>query len=399
MVTGVKSVPAYPDGMELPGVLVHLASGEITLQRKRVAKAKCPFENLKKTGNWPPIIVRPEGSPASVTHSAKATRVKKTTAGKAESWRTVLLQNKFPLLTHGSTPFVHGRICPAEEVRGPFHAMAGVGHHDLIITRDHHKNFAHLSLNQAVEVLELMQERFRALSKDPCMKYSMALANWGPTAGASIYHPHYQIVTLPVTPPDISRSLRGSREHYERTERCIHCEMLKFDLGDSGLVVARARGALAIAPFVSRRPFEVRVFPEKHRPFFEKTPASEIRGVAQVLQATLRKMERALGDPDYNFYLHTAPLKDQKKFAHYHWHIEVIPVLFNFGIPAGFEFGTGEYVNVVAPETAAEVLRRGRFTESQGPVLPLAPPSLPSSLKLRRSRKLRSGQARGRKRG
>lgn len=317
---------------------------EIAKKRVRVPKAKCPFENLKKNGNWPPIIVRPEG--------------------KIKSWRTVLLQNKFPLLTHGSTPFVHGLICPAEEVRGPFHTMAGVGHHDLIITRDHDKNFAHLSMDRATEVLEVMQERFRFLAKDKCMHYAMALSNWGPTAGASIYHPHYQIVTVPVTPPDVSRSLRGSEEYYTRTGRCVHCEMLKTDIQNSGRVVAKTKSSLAIAPFVSRSPFEVRVFPLRHRPYFEKTPLAEIRAVAEVLQATLRKMERVLGDPDFNFYLHTAPLKNQKDFAHYHWHIEVLPNLLGFGVPAGFEFGTGEHVNVVDPETTARVLSRGKFDTS-----------------------------------
>lgn len=315
-------------------------TGKLLPKRVRVPRSKCPFENLKRTGNWPPIISRPADLP--------------------EKWRTVLVPNKFPLFTHGDTSYVHTRPIPEEEVRGPFRTMAGIGHHDLIITRDHDRNFAHLSLAQAAEVLELMQERFRDLAKDPGMHYAMALANWGPASGASIYHPHYQIVTLPVTPPDITRSLRGSREYYEHHRQCVHCKMLKFDQGESKLIITRAKEALAIAPFVSRRPFEVRVFPKRHRPYFERTPANEIRFVAQVLQQTLRKLEQVLGDPDFNFFIHTAPLKDQKKYSHYHWHIEILPNLLGFGVPAGFEFGTGEYVNVVAPELAAEILRRGR---------------------------------------
>ncbi len=132
--------------------------------------------------------------------------------------------------------------------------------------------------------------------------------------------------------------------------------MLDFDVKEKKRVIEKNRFAISIAPFVSRVPFETRVFPLRHRYGFERTPLREIEAVASVLQSSLRRIKKYLKDPDLNFFIHTAPLKDHR-YNYYHWHIEVIPKITMFG---GFELSTGVEINVVDPEQAAIILRGGR---------------------------------------
>jgi UDPglucose--hexose-1-phosphate uridylyltransferase len=226
--------------------------------------------------------------------------------------------------------------------------------HDLVITRDHDKNFADLSLNEAAKVLEILQKRYRTLGRDKCLLYTSAFFNWGPTAGASLYHPHYQVLTLPILPSDFRRSLTGLEAYYKKHRLCAHCVMLKEELKHKKRIVAENAGALLVAPFVSREAYEIRVFPKKHLPHFEHTPLKDLRYVAAMLQSGIKRVRQRLGDPDFNFFIHSAPLGHNREYGYYHWHIEIIPKVSIFG---GFELSTGVDINVIDPERAAAVLR------------------------------------------
>jgi len=299
--------------------------GAKKIKRKVSPKSDCRFENLQKSGNWPPILSHPDD----------------------KNWEVVLIPNKFPALTHATQ-------CPVPMSKGPYIIEDGVGKHDLIITREHGKNFGNLAPEKAVRVLEILQKRYRELSGDPCLLYTSAFFNWGPSAGASIYHPHYQVITLPIIPPDIEHSLLGSSRYFKRHRQCVHCDMISYDRKEKTRIIAENNLAIATAPFVSRNPYEVRVFPKRHMPSFEKTPIYDLRAVSRLLQAVIKRIASRLGDPDFNFFIHTAPLKNKKKYIHYHWHIEIFPKI---SIPAGFELSTGVDINVVPPEVTAEILR------------------------------------------
>lgn len=303
--------------------------------RKAGSLAACPFENLKKSGNWPPILIYPEAG---------------LLAGLADRWEAVIVPNKYPAL-------IHRPKCASTVFEGPYPVTDGIGHHDLLITRDHKKNFGFLSERDAVRVFSMFQARYKMLRADECIRYMSAFFNWGPTAGASLPHPHYQMLALPIIPPDIEHSLRGSGAYHRRHRRCVHCEMLRFERKAKRRIVSENAAAIAYAPFASRQPFEIRVFPKQHRPYFEQTPASDLRACAQLLQAVIRRVTRRLNDPDFNFFIHTAPVKEQVRYRYYHWHIEVFPKI---SIPGGFELSTGVDVNVVDPERAASMLRGGK---------------------------------------
>lgn len=293
--------------------------------RKPAPKNGCPFENLEKSGN---AII------ASVP--------------KGKSWRIAVIQNKYPALEHGArcaTPLHHGIYL----------GKTGVGNHELVITRDHQKNFADLSPAAAAEVFAIFQARFTSAAKDACLSYISAFANWGPAAGASLWHPHYQIIALPVVPPHIAHSLRGSETYFAKHKRCVRCDIIRTELKEKKRIVAENRLAVAFAPYASKRPFEISVMPKSHSPFFEKTSAAAIRAVASLTQTVLRGMRKNLADPDFNFFIHSAPI-DGNPYAHHHWHIEIVPVN-AASPPGGFEASTIININAVDPNEAARIIR------------------------------------------
>lgn len=299
-------------------------------RKKRVPtpKSRCPFEDLQKSGNWPPLIIQ---------------------LGKGgRDWRVAIIPNKYPALTHK-------QACATVLRHGPYELLGGIGNHDVLITRNHEKNIAHLTPEEALCAFEVLQKRYEVLAADKCLVYALTFMNWGESAGASLYHPHFQVLSLPIVPPDVQHSLDGSRNYFRKNRRCVHCDMIKYELKSGKRVIMKNKYALAVAPFVSRKPFEVRIYPRLHRPYFEKMPRAELKAAVVLLQKTLLKIEKHLNDPDLNFFIHTAPLKRQKNYEHYHWHIEIFPKI---NVEAGFELGTGVEINVVDPDKAAAMLKR-----------------------------------------
>lgn len=119
-------------------------------------------------------------------------------------------------------------------------------------------------------------------------------------------------------------------------------------------IIYENKEAMVFTPFVSREPFELRVFPKKHFSYFEDTPESAMKLIVSALQGALKIIDKKLHNPDYNFFIHTAPILNKDKHSHYHWHIEVQPKI---SISAGFELGTGIEITVVDPDEAAKILK------------------------------------------
>jgi len=141
---------------------------------------------------------------------------------------------------------------------------------------------------------------------------------------------------------------------FQKHKKCVHCEIIKHEKKEKKRIVYENESAIVFAPFVAREPFELRVFPKKHFPSFRNTPKKDLEGVVEALQKALLKIEGRLHDPDYNFFIHTAPVKDEIKYPFYHWHIEVQPKI---SISAGFELATGVEITIVNPNDAAKILR------------------------------------------
>lgn len=292
--------------------------------RKPSPENTCPFEDLAKSGNWPPVLVLPHES----------------------NWKIAVIPNKYPAIERGpicSVPFRHGI----------YHARTAVGTHNLLITRDHNKHFADLSASEATKVFGVFQALHRMAAEDRCAAYVSSFYNYGTGAGASIWHPHYQILTLPIIPPHNARSLQGTADYFKKFKRCVRCDIIKVERKKKTRVIAENAHAIAIAPYASKRPFEVNVLPKRHWASFRTTSPEAVRDVALMLQSVVQRIKKHVNDPDLNFFIHDTPL-DHKNYRHHHWHIEVIP---KTSLEAGFEFSTRIDINVMDPDGAAAILR------------------------------------------
>ena len=272
-------------------------------------------------------------------------------------WAVRVVPNKFPALA--SYPEL-GR----EAVGGFFDRMNGVGAHEVVVeTPDHEKDLADLPLEHVVRVVETYVYRLRELMANTWHRYVLLFKNHGPQAGASLSHAHSQIIATPVTPRDVRDRLEAARDYYHKKERCIFCDMLLAELRLGERIVEEVDGYVVWAPFDSRFPFEVHIYPRYHAHDFTGMSPQQIRGLARALKRTLGRLKALLGDPPFNFVLQNAPNPVPRPGRpdywatlqyDYHWHIEIIPRLTQV---AGFEWGTGFYINPMPPEDAARYLR------------------------------------------
>jgi UDPglucose--hexose-1-phosphate uridylyltransferase len=261
-------------------------------------------------------------------------------------WSLRVVPNKFPALR------IEGEIEPSAE--GLFDRMNGVGAHEVVVeTPDHTASLASLPVDSVVDVLLSYRERVTDLKKDPRFEYVLVFKNYGEAAGASLEHPHSQLIATPIIPIMVSDELSGSAQYYRMKERCVWCDILHQERRRGTRVVLERDGFVALAPFAPRFPFETWILPARHYSRFEECGVDDLRGLALALGSFLRRMAHLLKDPPFNFMLHTAPLREPL-LDYFHWHLEIIPKLTRV---AGFEWGSGFFINPVPPEDAAAALR------------------------------------------
>jgi UDPglucose--hexose-1-phosphate uridylyltransferase len=261
-------------------------------------------------------------------------------------WSLRVFPNKFPVLK------VEGGV--DREGDGPYDRMNGIGAHEVIVeTPDHARGLSQLSAAELEQVLTAYRDRMIDLHRDQRMKYVMVFRNSGRAAGASVEHPHSQLIALPVVPTAIARELEGARAYWDYKERCVFCDIVQKERRDKVRVIYENADHIVIAPYAPRFPFETWVIPRMHRAALDRTPPGELAGLADALRTALRKLERGLDDPPYNLTLHTTPFS-LGDVPHYHFHFEIMPMLTS---TAGFEWGSGFHINPTPPEEAARFLR------------------------------------------
>ncbi|MEK7198093.1 MAG: HIT domain-containing protein [Patescibacteria group bacterium] len=291
----------------------------------KLSKNKCPFDNLAKFGNAPPVLVYP----------AK------------RGWFLQIIPNKYPAVKHGD--------CGLISQNGLYQSQPGVGFHEIVILKDHNRYLAQYSPIEIKTILMAYQERYLILAKEKCVKYISIFHNHGKEAGSTIPHPHSQILALPIIPPDINHSINGSRDYFHKYQECIHCQIIKQELKENKRIIYQNEYAIVIAPFASKVNFEMRIFPKKHSAYFEKTSNNELASFAEAMKFVFSIMHKELKDPAFNFYIHTAPNDENNDYNHYHWHMEILP---KFNIIGSFELGTGLSIILVSPEEAALILKK-----------------------------------------
>ncbi|MBI2944753.1 MAG: galactose-1-phosphate uridylyltransferase [Candidatus Wallbacteria bacterium] len=262
-----------------------------------------------------------------------------------EPWAVRVVPNKFPALAS------EGRLHKSGV--GMYDRMTGIGAHEVFIeTPLHDTAFAELSIEQLEKVLWAYRSRTDELSRDPRIKYVLVFKNNGRAAGASLEHPHSQLIATPVVPRRVQEELAGAESYYAYKERCVYCDILSQELAARARVCVEGKHFVLLTPFASRFPYEMLLLPKDHQADFTSAGADQLSDLARVLRDGCAAMGRQLDDPPYNFMIHTAPVSHTAR-EYYHWHIEIIPRLTRV---AGFEWGSGFYINPVPPEDAARQL-------------------------------------------
>jgi UDPglucose--hexose-1-phosphate uridylyltransferase len=268
-----------------------------------------------------------------------------------EGWLVRVVPNKYPAVT------TEQPVCPTCQPlsrQAAPEAVPGFGRHEVIIESPRHvASLSELTPDEAVTVFIAYRDRLQALKAEGQFKYVQIFKNVGSAAGASLEHVHSQLVALPGVPEVVQQELAASEEFSRQHKKSLLPAMIEDEFAAGSRIVAQSAGVVAFCPYASRFPYEVWITPRLHSPRFEDAQTGELGELSRIMCDIVGRIERATGQPAYNYHLHTQPF-DMPAAHHYHWHIEIIPRLTKV---AGFEWGTGCFINPYLPETAAEHLR------------------------------------------
>ncbi len=317
-----------------------------TERAKRPTDLIGPPEEFKKGGFCPFCEGNEDKTPKEVLAYRKNNHQPNT-----PGWSLRVVPNKFPALQ------IEGGLGKRGE--GMFDKMNGVGAHEVIIeTPQHVKIMSQLSLKQIEDVLWAYRDRILDLKKDKRFRYVIVFKNQGNAAGASLEHTHSQIIALPIVPKRVIEEIEGAKRYYAYKDRCVYCDIIRQEIDDKVRLIQQNRCFVSLSPFTPRFPFETWILPKSHDTYFEDVLKEEIEQLAAILKDTLTRIDKTLNYPPYNFLIHNSPLNKKDENNSYHWHIEIIPKLTKV---AGFEWGTGFYINPTPPEEAAKYLREVEF--------------------------------------
>ena len=283
---------------------------------------------------------------------------KKDTKPNAKGWSIRIVPSIAPFLSTKGDLDRHGH--------GMYDLMNGVGAHEVIVATPNHDPSTFIKdLSQIENLTRAVIARMRELKKDQRLKYVLLFKNHGRVAGGSnLGHQHLQLIATPATPKRVKEELVGSRLYFDYKDRCIFCDMIRQELNENKRVFLEVDGFVSINPYCSRFPFETWVLPKKHSCDFDTMDEEEIKNYSKAFQLTMIKLSKVLGDFPYNIVLHIAPFRRRRKKGYwetikedYHWHIEIMPRLTQV---AGFEWGSGFYINPTSPEEACKYLKEAK---------------------------------------
>ncbi|MDD4953565.1 MAG: galactose-1-phosphate uridylyltransferase [Candidatus Omnitrophica bacterium] len=262
-------------------------------------------------------------------------------------WQVRVVANKFPALQ------VEGELDRRGD--GIYDLSNGVGAHEVLVEAPyHHKDIPDLLNSEIENFISMYCRRASDLIKDKRFKYVLLFKNFGAAAGASLEHPHTQIVALPMVPKSVMEEIKGAHSYFEYRERCVFCDIIKQETQEKERIILENKHFISFCPYVSRFPFEIWIMPKKHSGYFIQMTPEEIPALASILKETIAKLKKIFVNVSYNFIVHTSPINGDGFAEGYHWHIEFMPKLMRV---AGFEWGTGFYIVPTPPEMAAKYLR------------------------------------------
>lgn len=263
-----------------------------------------------------------------------------------DGWTVRVVPNKYPALQ---------TIDNRADTNIPLRQQPGVGHHEVIIESPHHSLcMGHHESDHAEHLCRVLRDRYRhfAQSSDST-KLVTIFYNHGATSGASLCHPHFQLLAQSVIPPRLCSLLRHCQQYYDQYGQSVFDAVIESELTAGQRIVTVTDDFVVFCPFASRSPFEIYLLPRCAQSHFGQLDDTLLKPFSEVLQQTLRCVDEQLGSPDYNMAFHTAPSGDQD-YPGFRWYIQICP---RVSITGGFELATDVFINTIPPETAAQFLR------------------------------------------
>jgi UDPglucose--hexose-1-phosphate uridylyltransferase len=269
-----------------------------------------------------------------------------------EHWQVRGFSNKYPALDPND-------VSAAQTSSPLFLALPGRGEHQVLVETPVHNRFAaSRTQREMVRLMEAYQQRHLSLMEESWVEYVLVFKNHGQEAGTSQEHPHSQIIASPIMPDSVQRRGEAAQEHYHRTGTCLMCQVVEEEVRSGRRVVFQEQQFIVFHPFAASRPAETWIVPSEHQPSFAQASGEDVTGLASALLRTLKKLSVGFGDPDFNYVLHTSPKSAENQHPEcWHWYLQIIP---RMSTAAGFELGSGIFINTMPPEETASIMREAK---------------------------------------
>jgi UDPglucose--hexose-1-phosphate uridylyltransferase len=268
------------------------------------------------------------------------------TVGDHNGWKVRVVPNKFAAVSMDQT-MERKRI-------GNLLVAEGYGIAEVIIESPRHNtSLALMTAEEVYDILSVYKKRYSKLAENENIDLITIFRNYGAKAGTSLEHPHSQIIATPIVPPTVRLPMQQALFYHDSYGSCPYCVTIEEELSHRQRIIIESQHFLCFAPFAAHVPYETMIIPKRHSSRFHNITEEEMGDLAGVLRTILRKLHFGLNDPDYNLMIRSSPNSDGE--LHYdHWRIIIVP---RITTPAGFELGSGIYINIVKPEEGAAYLR------------------------------------------
>lgn len=327
----------------MPEIRQNIATKEWVVISTERAKRPEDFKSLKEKKVLPEWSEKCPFCPGNEQMTPYETYVITDEYGK---WKIRVIPNKYPaVVQEGTVEF---------KIEGIKRCVSGVGSAEVVIESPKHNAILPLMPENHIEqIINVYRDRYLAIEKDKRIKMIIIFRNYGEQAGASIEHPHSQIIAIPVVPFHIRYRIEEAMRYYDETGECVFCRMLSEELKLQERIVVETGHFVSFIPYAALAPFHMWILPRRHTESFGEITDDEISDLAKNLKLTLAKLYYGLDNPDYNFVIRSVPVNEKGK-DYYHWYITIMPRLVK---TAGFEIGTGMSINSSIPEENAKFLR------------------------------------------
>ncbi len=266
--------------------------------------------------------------------------------GVGNDWKVRVVGNKYPALSSEGE-----RV---RQIDGIFRSLSGVGCHEVVIEHWRHDlTTALMEVAEVEDILRVYRKRYADIRQDPRIETIIIFKNHGRGAGTSLEHPHSQIAALPIVPYQWRDRTQEAMRYYDETGECIFCRTLADELEAQERIICESKNFVAFIPYAALSPFHTWIFPRRHASSFDEITNGEIQDLAPLLQTVLGKLYYGLHNPDYNYTIRSIPTSD-KHADYFHWYLAIVP---RVSLSAGFELGSGMYINTALPEESAAFLR------------------------------------------